>query len=301
MGFAVNGQAQLYFETFGADSAPTVMLCGGTGRQSIDYDDEFCGVLVGAGYRVIRFDSRDVGLSTSFAQCPSNLAAVHRAALGHGTARPAYSVADMAMDALAVMDATQAKRAHVVGRSLGGAVAQSLALAAPGRIASLTLIMTNSRSIADHITPETVARVEHEVLTDAADYVARQIRAARINALPEDFDSDRITTEALLAWQRGVHAGAIARHFAAAIAMPDLRQDLHSLDIPATVLHGTQDQIIPPLYAQETAAAIPGARLKMLEAMGHDGAPRVRRLWLPAILDTLRAAPGPSALPLAGL
>jgi len=301
MGFATNGQVRLYFEAFGADTAPAVLLCGGTGRQSIDYDDAFCDALVAAGYRAIRFDSRDVGLSSSFAAHPSHLAAVYRAALGDGAAEPAYTLADMAADALAVMDAAGAERAHLVGRSLGGAVAQWVAITAPARVASLTLIMTNSRSIARHIAPETIARVDGEVLSDADDYVARQIRAASANALPEDFDVARITAEARLAWQRGVHPGAIARHFAAAIAMPDLRADLGALAIPAVVLHGAQDRTIPLLYAQETATAIPGARLIIIDDMGHDGAPRVRRLWLPAILDTLGAAPGPSTPALVGV
>lgn len=290
MGFASNGQARLYFETFGPDNAPAVLLCGGTGRQLTDYDAEFCDALVAAGYRAIRFDSRDVGLSSSFAQYPANLAAVYRAALGDGTACPVYGLSDMAGDALAVLVAAGAERAHLVGRSLGGAVAQQVAITAPERVASLTLIMTNSRSIVADIAPATIERVAGEVLVDGEDYVARQLRAAGANALSCDFDEARITAEAGLAWQRGVYPGAIARHFAVAISMPDLRAGLSRLAVPTVVIHGAQDRTIPLAYAQETAAAIPGARLVVIDDMGHDGSPRVRRLWLPTILETLESA-----------
>ena len=258
MGFANNGQARLYFETFGPDNAPAVLLCGGTGRQLTDYDAEFCNALVAAGYRAIRFDSRDVGLSSSFAQYPANLAAVYRAALGDGAACPVYGLSDMAGDALAVLDAAGAERAHLVGRSLGGAVAQYVAITASERVTSLVLIMTNSRSIVADIAPATIERVDAEKLTDGEDYVARQLRAARANALSCDFDEARITAEAWSAWQRGVHRGAIARHFAVAISMPDLRARLAGLTVPAVVIHGAQDRTIPVTYAQETAAAIAG-------------------------------------------
>ena len=290
MGFANNGQARLYFETFGPDNAPAVLLCGGTGRQLTDYDAEFCNALVAAGYRAIRFDSRDVGLSSSFAQYPANLAAVYRAALGDGAACPVYGLSDMAGDALAVLDAAGAERAHLVGRSLGGAVAQYVAITASERVTSLVLIMTNSRSIVADIAPATIERVDAEKLTDGEDYVARQLRAARANALSCDFDEARITAEAWSAWQRGVHRGAIARHFAVAISMPDLRARLAGLTVPAVVIHGAQDRTIPVTYAQETAAAIAGTKLLVIDEMGHDGSPRVRRLWLPTILETLEAA-----------
>ncbi len=264
-----------------------MLLCGGTGRQCIDYDEDFCAALVAAGFRAIRFDSRDTGLSSSFTQTPSNLGAVYRGVLAGERVKLAYALADMARDALAVLDAAGAERAHFVGRSLGGAVAQMTAISAPDRVLSLSLIMTNSRSIAADIAPATIDRVEDETLTNADDYVLRQVRGAKTNALHQDFDEARIAAEARHAWQRGVHSGAIARHFAVSIGMPDLRAELARVVVPTIVLHGAQDRTIPLGYARETAMAIPGAKLTVIADMGHDGAPRVRRLWLPAIIDTL--------------
>lgn len=290
MGFAGNGPTQLYFEDFGPVTAPAVLLCGGTGRQCIDYDEDFCAALVAAGFRAIRFDSRDTGMSSSFTQRPSNLGAVYRGALAGDRVELAYTLADMAQDALAVLDAAGAERAHFVGRSLGGAVAQMTAISAPDRVLSLSLIMTNSRSIVADIAPATIERVESETLTNADDYVARQVRAAKAHALPQDFDEARIAAEAARAWQRGVHSGAIARHFAVSIGMPDLRAELARVAVPTVVLHGAQDRTIPLGYARETALAIPDANLNVIADMGHDGAPRVRHLWLPAIIDTLDRA-----------
>jgi pimeloyl-ACP methyl ester carboxylesterase len=290
MAFATTVIGDIHYESFGLAGDPAVLLLGGAGRQAIDYDDEFCTALISRGFRAIRFDTRDTGPSAGMGAAPSNLEAVYRGALAGEPAPAAYSLADLARDALAVMEAAGVARAHLVGRSLGSAVAQTLALGQPERVLSLTLIMANSRSVASDLPEATVARVAAESLADVDDFVARQVRVAKAAALPQDFDPDRVAEEARTMWRRGVHPGGVARHFAAALGMSDLRGALGGLNVPTLVIHGALDRTIAPSYARETADAISGARLEMLEDMSHDGSPRVRARWLPLILHHLAGA-----------
>ena len=287
MAFATVAIGNIHYETFGPVDGPAVLLMGGTGRQAIDYDDAFCLALGSCGYGAIRFDTRDTGPSSGLGAAPSNLEAVHQSAIIGKKAAVAYTLDDLAQDAKAVMNAAGFSRAHIVGRSLGSLVAQSLALQSPECVLSLTLIMTNSRSVARDLAAETVARVASETFGDEKDFVARQIRVARAAAMPGDFDAERLTEEARTMWRRGVHPGGVARHFAAGLGISDLRAALRDLNIPTLIIHGALDRTIAPSYAIETADAIPGAHIEILEDMSHDGSPRVRARWLPLIVRHL--------------
>lgn len=289
MPFARNGTIALWYEDDGPPAAPVVVLVPGTGRQATD-SDRIGDALVTAGYRVLRMDNRDVGPSTALADTPANLPALFAAATGGPSAVPAYDAFDMARDILAVMDAASVPRAHIVGRSVGGMAAQCAAIAAPERIASLVLVMTAARSVAELVTAERMAKLEDETIADADAFAARQVMAARANGLPQDFDAARIEAEARTAFVRGVHAGGTARHYGVALSLPDLQPALAALTIPALVIHGAQDAVVPPAFGREIAAAIPGARYIEQSDMGHDSPPRVQDSWIAPLLEHLQGA-----------
>lgn len=274
-----NGAITLHYDWLGSGKGPVVVLLAGAGRPSSDFDAHFCDPLTDFGFRLLRIDSRDTGRSTALIGTPPGLFAVRDTALGKGHARPPYSIADMADDVIAVMDDARVVSAHFVGRSIGGLVAQRIAIAEPDRVESLNLIMAMSRSMADRIPDAALDRLENERIADKADYVARQIAVARANGMEDDFDENRIADEARIAWRQGVHAGGTARHFAASMATDDLRPALGKLTVPTLILHGRHDRVIPVERAQESADAIPGARIEIADDMAHDGPPRLRARW----------------------
>jgi pimeloyl-ACP methyl ester carboxylesterase len=205
----------------------------------------------------IRVDSRDTGRSAAMAGALPDLHAIKAAALGAGDVKPPYGIADMAADVLAVMDAEGIAAAHFVGRSIGGLVAQQLAVRHPDRVLSLALVMAMSRSMADAVPDAALDRLLAENIPDEGAYVARQLAVAQANGMAEDFDAGRIAEEARIAWRHGIHPGGTARHFAASLAAPDLRAALGGLRVPALILHGRHDKVIPLARAAETAEAIP--------------------------------------------
>ncbi len=285
--FAFNGDTRLYYEVFGQAGSETILLLGGAGRQSLDYNDTFCERLAAEGFRVIRFDARDTGLSSHFADRPSRLVEVHDAIQAGQTPALAYGLEDLANDAFAVLESDGAPSAHLFARSLGSGVAQFMALARPERVRTLMLVIAFSRGLADTMTRDTLTRIEAEIFTDADTFVARQVRGAMAMGSPAYFDADRVARDAREAYARGVHSGGMARHFAAGVAAPDMRIPLKGLRAPTLIVHGALDRVIPLSYAQETNAAIAGSRLLVMDDMGHDGPPALQERWLELFLNHL--------------
>jgi pimeloyl-ACP methyl ester carboxylesterase len=273
--FARNGEVELYYEGLGDASAPAVLLLNGAARQLIDSPDAYCDLLIAHGFRVIRFDQRDTGRSTGFAGTPSRLVEV---AAGDVSA-VAYGTDAMAQDALAVLHAAGVGRVHLFGRSLGGFVAQLLALDHPARVLSMTIAMAFSRSIGGSINPERLAQLESERFADGETFAARQVATARALGNPDYFDKEAIRAAALAAFARGVPEGSFGRHFAAGIAAPDLRARLAALRLPVQLIHGPIDKVIPLELARETESAIPGAKLAILDDMAHEAPPQLWDRW----------------------
>jgi len=273
-----------------AGNGPVVILLAGAGRPSTDFDYGFCAPIVTAGLVPIRIDSRDTGHSTAMTGTMPDLHAIKAAALDTGDARPPYGIGDMAADVLAVMDAEGVMAAHFVGPSIGGLVAQQLAVRHPERVLSLALVMAMSRSMADAVPDAALDRLMAENVPDEDAYVTRQLAVAQVNGMAEDFDAERIAEEARTAWRHGIHPGGTARHFAASLAAPDLRAAIRAIRVPALILHGRHDKVIPLERAFETAEAIPGAVIEVDETMGHDGPPRLRHAWGERISAHLTAA-----------
>ncbi len=280
MAWAHNGDVRLFYEAFGDVADPAVLLLNGAGRQAIDFADTFCAKLVARGFHVVRFDQRDTGLSSDFSAAGSDCVGLAEAlAAGAAPVLP-YTVADLAADAIAVLDAAKIERAHLFGRSLGSLVAQLVALEHPQRVLSLTLAMAFSRAIGTGMARDRLERLDTERFADAEAFAVRQVDTARALGNPDYFDAASVRTDALAAWARGVHAGATARHFMVGLAAPDLRPRLARLTVPVQIIHGPLDKVIPLDMAEETAAAIPGARLAVLTDMAHEAPPQLWERWI---------------------
>jgi pimeloyl-ACP methyl ester carboxylesterase len=255
-------------EEFGDPSDPPVLLVMGLGAQMIVWPEDFCRLLAGAGHHVVRFDNRDVGLSTWFdgAGVPDMEAVFEDAVAGRSVESP-YSLSDMADDAVGVLDALGIDSAHIVGASMGGMIAQRVAIRHPDRTRSLCSIMSMPRFI-----------VGDSEVTGALMAPDPGTREGRIDAGVEGsrlisgefFDEDRSRALAEATVDRAWHPEGTARQMAAIIADGDRTEALGGVAVPTLVVHGDADRLVVPQGGEETAAAVPGAELLVLEGMGHD-------------------------------
>ena len=249
-----NGSVEVYYESFGDPGNPALLLINGLGAQCIRFRSEWCEQFVAAGFFTIRFDNRDVGLSSKLDE--------------------PYTLSDMAGDAMAVLDATGVEAAHVLGISLGGMVAQTIAIEHPGRIRSLVSIMsTTGDSDVGRSTPEARALLTTPARPDREGVVERAMLAARTYGSPDHIDPDRIAANAIEEFERCFHPQGVARQMAAVTASGSRSEALRSVQVPTLVIHGDQDHLIDPSGGRRTAEIIPGARFELIEGMGHDYPP----------------------------
>jgi pimeloyl-ACP methyl ester carboxylesterase len=284
---AHNGDVNIAYETFGSAKGIPLLLISGTGVQMLIWPDELCLSLVDRGFCVARFDNRDMGLSTHLTgvAAPGWLKVMVRPSLAP------YRLDDMADDALAVIDALRWTSAHVVGTSLGGMVAQSLAINHPTRVRTLTSMMSTPSSRIATMPKLAVMRALGEAggirvtnAEQAADVAVRLKRAMASSSYP--IDEELVRDIAMRSYERdpGSEEDDI-RQRAAVIASGSRRKLLHSLRIPTLVIHGDEDPVIRPKGGRATAQAIPGAKFVSYDGMGHD---LPRALW-PAMLDEISA------------
>ncbi len=265
----VNG-ITLDFDPHGRRGDPAVLLVMGLGSQRIAWPDELVDDLVGRGLHVVTFDNRDVGGSTIFDDHPVSGATIARAARGEPF-DPPYALRDMAEDALGLLDHLAIERAHVVGVSMGGMIAQHLAFGWPQRVASLTSVMstTGSRSVGQ-ATPEATAVLFSPPPSERAAYIEDTVRKRRVLGSRTLFDPDTVRIVAGKAYDRGLHPAGTARQLLAIYADGDRTSRLAGVVAPTLVVHGRWDPLIGLSGGQATAAAIAGARLVVLDEMGHD-------------------------------
>jgi pimeloyl-ACP methyl ester carboxylesterase len=255
MSTTANGDVSLYYETFGAADAPVLLLVNGLGSQCINFKAEFCELFAARGFRVVRFDNRDVGLSS------------------HLKGGPRYTVDDMARDGFAVLDAVGADSAHIAGWSMGGMIVQAMALRHPERIRSMTSIMSAPGPIAGERDPAVTAAFSAPAATTRDEAAERHLAGLRAWGSPASFDVDRITADSHAAYDRCWDPEGRARQSMAIGASPSRTAALGSLRVPSLVVHGDADRLVPLENGRATAAAIPGARLEIIEGMGHDYPP----------------------------
>lgn len=262
------------YEVFGDPAAAPVLLIMGGGAQMIWWPEGFIDELVQRGLRVIRFDSRDIGRSTHFSDGP---APDVRAAMAGDFATASYTLSDMAEDTVGLLDALEIPSAHVVGASLGGMVAQTMALEHPDRVRSLTSMMSSTGS-------SRVGQADISAFAglgappdDRQGFIDWQVRALRAVASPAfEFEEARIADVAARSWDRGHDTSGLARHAVASLASGDRTERLRALTLPTLVIHGTADVLCDVSGGHATASAIPDSELLIIEGMGH-GLPR--QLW----------------------
>lgn len=278
---------ELGFEIF-EGQGPTVLLIMGLGAQMLLWPDPFCQELAARGHRVIRFDNRDVGLSTRLDHLPPPpLWRLLGAAVTRRPAGAPYTLQDLADDAAGLMQGLQVRRAHVVGASMGGMIAQLLAIHHPARVASLVSIMS-APSI--HLAGYPSPRAARALLSRPADpseeaAAAQMVRTfTTIGSQTYPPDPEELGQLARACFARGVSGAGFLRQLAAILDAPDRREALAQVKIPATVIHGRQDPLVQLRGGEQTAAALPNAELLILDDMGHD---LPRPLW-PEILDAIQ-------------
>jgi pimeloyl-ACP methyl ester carboxylesterase len=269
------GQVKLCYETFGSPEAPPMLLIMGLGSQMILWDDEFCRRLAARGFFVIRFDNRDVGRSTIMREAPVPKQWQLITRDPHGAA---YSLDDMAADAVGLLDHLDISAAHIVGVSMGGMIAQLLAVNHPERVLSLVSIMstTGARRVGrPH--PRVAMRMLRRARLDREGYVEDHLETYRtIGSQAFDFEAHHKRARAGRCFDRGIHPAGSARQLAAIMAAPDRTPALRALRVPTTVIHGEADPLVNVSGGRATAAAIPDAELITLPGMGHD---LPRELW----------------------
>jgi pimeloyl-ACP methyl ester carboxylesterase len=279
---------EIEYETFGEPSSAPMLLIMGLGAQMISWDEDFCSQLAARGFHVIRFDNRDSGLSTLMkAAGPPDLAAAIS-----GNPQPAYSLDDLAADAVGVLDALGIRAAHVVGASMGGYIAQLVAITHPERVLSLTSIMSGPSS-AEGVPPKpegaAVLMITPPATREERIELGMSIRRALLG--PGDpFDETYERARATRAVDRAYYAIGTGRQLVAILAAEPRLERLSKLKVPTLVIHGKDDVLVPVENGRIVAAAVPGARLIEFDGMGHD---LPRRVWpevLDAIVDTARKA-----------
>jgi len=284
---AVNG-IELEYDTFGSRNAPPLVLIMGLGAQMILWEEDFCGQLAERGFHVVRFDNRDIGLSSQLdaGGIPNVFEVMQAAAAGKPVSAP-YTLSDMADDTVALMSALAIDRAHVVGASMGGMIAQTLAIRHPRRLLSMVSLMSTTGDPA--LPPPTPAAMQVLMTPrpfDRAGNIASGLEAWRVIGSPA-YPMDEPTMRDLFArsFDRGYHPAGVARQMAAIFASGDRTHALGSVTVPSLVIHGDADPLIPVAAGRATAAAIPNAELLEIAGMGHD---LPRGTW-PILIDAIAA------------
>jgi pimeloyl-ACP methyl ester carboxylesterase len=260
------------YEIFGEVTAEPMLLVMGLGAQMVLWDDAFCEQLAARGFRVIRFDNRDIGQSGKLTG-GKRLGAVELLKLRFlkiPIAAP-YKIIDMARDTTGLMDALGIKSAHLVGASMGGMIAQEIAISFPQRVRSLTSIMsTTGNPKVPPPTKEAAAMLMAPPPTTKEEYFerfAQTWKILRVGSFPEDEALD--PSRAARVFSRGLNPAGVGRQLRAILASGSRKERLRSVTTPTLVIHGTVDPLVRPEGGIDTAASIPGAKLMMVEGMGH--------------------------------
>jgi len=272
---------ELEYETLGDRAAEPLLLVAGLSQQLIGWDDDFCSQLADRGFHVIRFDNRDCGLSTWMEEAgPADIAAAYS-----GNAKPAYQLDDLADDAVGLLDDLGIGAAHVVGASMGGFIAQLVALNHPDRVLSLTSIMSGPGGH-DEVAP----KPEGAAVLMARPPATREERIEQAMSLHhallgsrDPFDEAYERARATRAVDRAYYPAGVGRQLVAILAAKSRLERLKALRVPTLVIHGIDDVLVPVENGRLVAAAVPGARLVEFEGMGHN---LPRRVW-PEGLDAI--------------
>lgn len=285
----VSPDVSLAHETFGDPGDAPVLLVSGFGAQLLSWHEDFCRELADRGRYVIRYDNRDCGLSTKFDDHPVDVARF-MAAVGSGDVAAAlamapYRLSDMADDGVNLLTALGIERAHVVGSSMGGTIAQTMAIEHPDRLLTLTSMMSSTgESEYGRATPEAQATIAAPRPADRAGYVAAADREL-LWASRRYGDAEVLRDLAARSYDRSYYPAGAGRQLGAMVLSGSRADALRELRVPTLVIHGLDDTLIDPSGGRRTAELVPGAELLLLPDMGHD---RPRELW-PELVRALEA------------
>ena len=278
--FCTAGEVELCYETFGDESGEPLLLVMGLATQMLAWHTDFCRELVDRGFFVIRFDNRDIGRSQSFDETPppSPVELITRR-----IKKPAYTLEDMADDGARLLDCLGIQSAHVVGASMGGMIAQAMASRHPDRVRSLVSIMsTTGNRWKGQPAIKTLPVLLSPPPKTKESAVERTLKVFKLVGSPGfERDEQELAEMAELSYDRRGSAAGPGRQIAAVIASGDRTPALGRITAPTLVIHGTADKLVRPSGGKATAAAIPGAKLMLIDGMGHD---LPRGTW-PRIVD----------------
>jgi pimeloyl-ACP methyl ester carboxylesterase len=272
---------EICWDTCGDPDDPTVLLVMGLGCQMIHWDPGLCGLIAERGFHVVRFDNRDMGGSTRFDE-PVEIPAVLQAIGAGETPAVPYLLSDMAADAVGLLDHLGVGRAHVFGVSMGGMIAQTIAIEHPQRVRTLTSVMsTTGDGDVGSPTADAMRALLRPPPQTCEQYQEAAVANAALWGSPGLYDVEDIRRLHADAWDRGYDPAGTARQLAAILASGSRSAQLATLDIPTLVIHGTDDNLIQLSGGERTAEVVPDAKLLVIEGMGHDLA---RPLW-PRLVD----------------
>ena len=279
---------EIVYDMFGDPDKPPLLLIVGLGQQMIAWDEEFCGQIAARGYRVIRFDNRDTGLSTKLDEAGvPNMAVVFEAMVEGKPVDSPYSILDMADDAVGLLDALGIESAHVVGESMGGMIAQRMVIRRADRVRTLTSIMSATGEPGlPPPTPEAMNILANRPPTDREGYIEDYVERWRVlNGQELPYDEEASRELAARIFDRGLNLPGFARQLTAVIADGSRKQTLKSVTVPTLVIHGNADPLVPFECGIDTANSVPGSELLIIEGMGHTFP---RQVWAKVIDGIVR-------------
>ena len=280
MAYAQNGDCRVFYETFGTRDQPALLLVNGLASQCINYHEDWCAKFVAAGFFVIRFDNRDVGLTTHFTDAPV------------GPNGNAYAIDDFCLDAISVLDDLGLDRVHVLGLSMGGMIVQQLAIAHRDRLLTVTSVMSRTGEPEyGGSTPEALAALLAPPATDRESFIQQHVDGLRIWGSPGFADEDRWRADAIRAYERCFDPAGPTRQFLAVQASGPRADGLRTVTTPMLVLHGDQDTLIDISGGRRTAQLVPGARFETIEGMGHDYPPQLWDRWVELVAGFVASLP----------
>jgi pimeloyl-ACP methyl ester carboxylesterase len=291
--FCRAGEIELCYETFGDPGDPALLLIMGLATQMVAWHEDFCAQLAGRGFHVIRFDNRDIGRSTKLRDKPTPTMGQ---LIRRDKRAAAYTLSDMAADGIGLLDHLGVERAHVVGASMGGMIAQETAINYPERVLSLASIMSNTGSL---LSGQPALAMYTFLLRPAPRERSAAIEHA-VKVFTEigspGFDRDELELRQVIerSYDRGHHPAGPTRQLAAIIASGNRTDRLRRLRVPTVVIHGREDRLVKPSGGRAVARAVPGARLVEIPGMGHD---LPRGAWsqiVEAIVDNAARAGAPA-------
>jgi len=263
---------QIEYETFGEKNMPALLLIAGLGSQLIYWQKEFCAKLADNGFFVIRFDNRDTGLSTKFSGLSEDelLKKIEGFFMGKKSSIP-YGFHEMAGDGVRLLDVLDIDKAHIAGQSMGGYIAQTLCINHPDRILSLTSIFSHTGNLkAFQPAPEVLEVMLTPVPGDRDGYIDYMIKFFKVTygtgrPFTEEFHRNLIEK----AFNRCFYQKGVLRHYLAILSQKDRTGELRNINVPALIIHGDEDPLVPLAGGKATADAIPGSQLKVIKGMGH--------------------------------